>query len=367
MARLRGNRVLRFFDRYAGVPAVAALSLRGKRGAPADPKRIGLMKSVAIGDLVLMSGVVEDVRSKFPRAQLVLITGDDNAALGRLLLREGDQQISVSPFHVLESVRAVRRQNLDALLDFGAWPRFDAMVSALSGANFTAGFNTPGQSRHLAYDRSVSYSSSIHEVENNRNLARVLGVESKSMPRLAAPGIVPDDRFPAMSYVVFHPWAGGFKYHVREWPSDRWVELGKQVSARGFPIVITGGKGDAARSVALAAAIAATGARVTDTAGQLPLPELVDVLARAATAVCVNTGVMHIAAALGTRTIGLQGPTSSVRWGPLGRAAVAVDSRTPGCGYLNLGWEYDGQRLDCMDGITVADVGAAIDRVMSAS
>ena len=83
-------------------------------------------------------------------------------------------------------------------------------------------------------------------------------------------------------------------------------------------------------------------------------------LARARAVVSVNTGVMHLAAAAGAPTIALNGPTSATRWGPVGANVVSVDSELPGCGYLNLGFEYDGQRTDCMLGISVDRVAAAV-------
>ena len=76
--------------------------------------------------------------------------------------------------------------------------------------------------------------------------------------------------------------------------------------------------------------------------------------------VSVNTGVMHLGAAVGTWTIALNGPTSSARWGPIGPRTVNIDSELPGCGFLNLGFEYDGQRIDCMEGITVERVDEAL-------
>ena len=74
----------------------------------------------------------------------------------------------------------------------------------------------------------------------------------------------------------------------------------------------------------------------------------------------VNTGVMHLAAAVGAPTIALNGPTSATRWGPIGANVVCVDSELPGCGYLNLGFEYDGHRTDCMRGISVDRVATAV-------
>jgi len=54
--------------------------------------------------------------------------------------------------------------------------------------------------------------------------------------------------------------------------------------------------------------------------------ESIEWLAFAAGVVSVNTGVMHVAAALGTPTIALNGPTSGTRWGPRGRFTRCVAS-----------------------------------------
>jgi Glycosyltransferase family 9 (heptosyltransferase)/D5 N terminal like len=72
----------------------------------------------------------------------------------------------------------------------------------------------------------------------------------------------------------------------------------------------------------------------------------------------LNTGLMHLAAATGTSTIALNGPTSAQRWGPVGERVVSVNSDLAGCGFLNLGFEYNGQRTDCMHGISVERVAA---------
>jgi ADP-heptose:LPS heptosyltransferase len=74
----------------------------------------------------------------------------------------------------------------------------------------------------------------------------------------------------------------------------------------------------------------------------------------------VNTGVMHLAAATGATTVALNGPTSEARWGPIGERAVSVNSDLPGCGYLNLGFEYDRGRPDCMRAISVDRVTEAV-------
>ena len=70
---------------------------------------------------------------------------------------------------------------------------------------------------------------------------------------------------------------------------------------------------------------------------------------------------MHVSAALGTPTIGLNGPTSGRRWQPIGRYTRCVASPMVPDGYLDLGFEHDDRYRDCMRAITVEMVTAAWD------
>jgi ADP-heptose:LPS heptosyltransferase len=68
---------------------------------------------------------------------------------------------------------------------------------------------------------------------------------------------------------------------------------------------------------------------------------------------------MHLAAVLGTPTVSINGPNRNGRWGPMGVCAVGVEAPGEGCGYLHLGFEFDGKSLDCMERISVERVLAA--------
>ena len=87
-------------------------------------------------------------------------------------------------------------------------------------------------------------------------------------------------------------------------------------------------------------------------------------LAGSAAVVSVNTGVMHLAAALGVPTVSLDGPTAPQRWGPIGPRTVSVRPAQADCGFIHLGPEYDPRYADCMKRITVAQVVAAMHGLM---
>ena len=362
MVTERGNPRLRFLDRYAGIPLVAAAGvLKRRRSIPATIERVGILNSTNVGDTVLISAVVRDVAAALPGSEVVFFSGPATTALMRLV--EGIRVVPIRLSRPLKAVRVIRGERLDAVLDFDPWPRVEALYSALSGARFAVGFRTEGQHRHYAYDATAEHSTEIHQLDNYRRVAAGLGIQSSSNPTFRAPGVLARTDLPDR-YIVFHLWPSGVRSDLKEWPFDRWAELGEALAARGFRIVLTGGPGDVERAKTFVDSASALGNSLVDVTGKYDLDAVLDVLAGSSCVVSVNTGVMHLAAAAGVPTVGLNGPTSERRWGPIGERAVSVSSTYSGCGYLDLGWEYEGRRTDCMAGIEVERVLATVSELI---
>ena len=358
MPRERGNPLLRGLDRYVGIPLVAAGGLiKRPRPVPPEIRRIGILNATAIGDTVLLSAVARDIAAAFPEAETILFSAPGN--LGLLGSLDG---LVLAPMRISnprDAVPTLRRARLDVVLDFDFWPRIEPVYCMLSGASFAAGFRSAGQHRHYWYDATVEHARDLHALENHRRLAGVLGVESRSLPRLEPPGLLAAEELPPPPYVVFHLWPTGFRSALKEWPEDRWRRLAEAFVARGHTVVLTGAPADAPRTRSFVEASPSLRERLVDVAGRYDLARVLDLLGHSRCVVSVNTGVMHMAAAAGVPTVALNGPTAGLRWGPVGERIASVDSPLPGCGYLNFGWEYDGNRTDCMDGIEVEAVLAA--------
>lgn len=109
--------------------------------------------------------------------------------------------------------------------------------------------------------------------------------------------------------------------------SKRWTyygEAARLLAERGFDVWVIGGPGEKA----LAEAIVATGgSRVRDLTGT-DLRNGVLAMAAASVAISNDSGLMHIAAAIGTPTMGIFGPTSPYHWAPLNGLAATVQTRT---------------------------------------
>jgi heptosyltransferase I len=235
---------------------------------------------------------------------------------------------------------------VDVMVDFGQWPRFDALLALASRAAFTIGFQTRGQFRHFGYDATVAHCSNVHEMENYRRLVRALGVKAGNPPRLRAPSV---GASPAANYAVFHLWPGGRRKELKRWPDEKWISLVEEIASREMEVVLTGCFADRDANNAIIERVRRRSWRFVKNAAGVSVQETAALLAHAHLVVSVDTGVMHMAAALGVPLVALHGPTSSRRWGPVSESAIAVDSPLDGCGYLHLGWEHAPRPLSCME------------------
>ena len=360
----RGSRVKRIVDRWIGCPAVWLLGLaRRRRACPCEVQRIGILMYGAIGDALLASSIIHDLRERYATAHiLAFVSGANREALE---LVEGPDAYLVTPVgHPLRVIATLRKQKFDILIDVGQWPRISALLAALANARFTVGFKTPGECRHWAFDAVTEHSAHRHEIENFRALLGPLGIRSLGMPRFKSALLQSATQPGRDPYVVFHPWASGYRSHLREWPMANWVRLASVVLSHGFGLVITGGPHDLPRAEALREAIAG-GGQVDVLAGRATLWATTQSLLNAAAVVSVNTGIMHIAALLDRPTIALHGPTNPRRWGPIGKSCTVIGPGPEcGCGYLNLGFEYPAHPPDCMGRISVEEVAHHLGRML---
>jgi heptosyltransferase III len=359
----RGHRYLRKVDKYAGVPVVFCLGmLRGRRILPQPIRRIGLLNTAAIGDTVLMSACVADVRSAYADTEITMLVGPSNYEAARLMDPTG-KVVKLPVFDPITSIREVRQRNFDVLIDFGSWARLNAVVTGFSQAKFTAGFRTKGEYRHYVYDKVVDHSAQLHELTNYRNLLSALNIPSRNRPRVA-PSQIPPIAKPTWRepYLVFHLWPGGTAAILKQWPVERWVKLAEHFAASGFHIVLTGGPTQKIDNDKVIDAVSPKFAKAVHNQAGLSLAATAAAMAGSVLVVSVDTGVMHLAAALDVPLVALMGPACQKRWGPVGGPSSVLESPLKGCGYLNLGFEIPNNPPKCMEAISFDAVRAACEK-----
>jgi heptosyltransferase-3 len=126
------------------------------------------------------------------------------------------------------------------------------------------------------------------------------------------------------------------KYNYKMWHRDGWIEITRWLSARGLRLALTG-SGDAEEIAYVDDLARAMPAGTINAAGKLTLGASACLVSRARIYVGPDTAMTHVAAALGTPTVALYGPTNPVKWGPWPRGHAPQSNPWERCGSQRVG------------------------------
>lgn len=393
-----------WIDRRIGPPICALLLLvkRLLRGdgedlPPEKVQRIQLVKFWGMGSIVLATPLLERLRARHPQARIDFVSLRENQPILELLpgldrvigidLSRGNLAFLVDAARTL---RRLRREGYDLLLDLEFFTRFSAAFSFLARARRSHGFSAKGNWRGRLHDVEVPFNAYNHVAVNFETLlsgdpmspVRRNAVEELRLPRLPEPAGAWDvcrsllAAEPAWRegrpLVVVNPNAGDMAVE-RRWPIERMAELLRRLCGdRDVNVALIGAPKERAlvESVANASGV---GERVTNLAGRIDVPQLVALLAHADLLVTNDSGPMHIAAAVGTSVVALFGPETPTLYAPL-RSRSGQRHRVH---YLGLAcspcmFVHDNKVLSCwfaqarcMTGIEPAEVLASVDAALA--
>lgn len=161
---------------------------------------------------------------------------------------------------------------------------------------------------------------SAPRVLDNENLLGAVGIAltnatptppSAGLDRAALSALIGTDL--SRPYVVLHP---SPRWRYKQWNDDGWRSLVRALLDRNLTVVVTGGPGDDERRYLTRVLGNLNSPRLVPLPGCLSLAQTADLIRQASLFVGVDTATTHIAAATGTRTVAIFGPTNPVAWGP---------------------------------------------------
>jgi lipopolysaccharide heptosyltransferase I len=203
-----------------------------------------------------------------------------------------------------EFLTELRRYEYDLVID--SQGLIKSAVVGLLARGQTRGFSfTTAREPWAAFSYAKGYAiaQGQHAVERQRQL--FAAALDYVLPDTSVSGLE-GDRQTSRQVILLH----GTTWPSKHWPQAMWQNLAELALSDGFEPVLTWGN-EIERQRALDIATA-TGANVLDRAA---ISELANVLARAAVVIGVDSGLCHFAAALGTPTLGLYGPTDGLLTG----------------------------------------------------
>ncbi len=301
------------------------------RPAAAPPAEILLLRLDRIGDVLMSLPAIGALRDALPEAKIRLAVGEwskeiaQDAPVDEVLVwsapwvgrkDEGARSL-VSLFQVARSRVALRP---DLAIDLQGDSRAMWLMAA-TGARARAGYANTGSAALLTAIADLDEDVSFVE-QNYRAIEAALG---RAVPRkpfrwldeerrargaaLLARHLTEAGLFPKGPLIGIHPGAGR---RIKEWPVERFVELGRRlVKEKGATLVVTGSSGEAARAGAISAAL--QGAAL-DLSGRQTLGALAEVMSACDAFVSCDTSAMHFACALGLPSVAIFGPSDPRRY-----------------------------------------------------
>lgn len=361
----RNNRLMKKLDRYIGCPllfVLGAFHKKVERPVLPEAPSILLLKTAAMGDTILMDAIIREIRMYRPQSCITFVCSASNYGMAKAL--DGiDRILDFKMKRPLASLQEVRASGTyDLLLDFAPWARINGLISWYARADYKVGFWRKGMYRHYTYDCAVEHLDTVHEMENYRNILRAAHIPVHGL----VPEFHPKKRVAISGdYAVFHLYPAGSSVALRQWDKKKWIELGRRIAdAYGFRMLLSGGKEDAADAEEVARQMRAAGVAAESIAGKYDLIEMESVLAQARLLVSVNTGIMHMGAAVGVPLVALHGATSITRWGPLSDKARNVWAHEPCQPCISLGFESKCTDPVCMQHISVGMVMKEIGEIL---
>jgi ADP-heptose:LPS heptosyltransferase len=296
---------------------------------PAGVREVLVLRLDRIGDLLMSLPALDDLRRAFPAARIRLAVGRWGEEIAR---RAPVDEVLVwsapwvgrategaeSSLALARRARALRRARTDLALDLQGDVRA-AILMALTGARERVGYANTGGGRLLT--RVVPLDETISWPEQNRRaVAAAAGPAAAGPPPrvelltaadhararevLRAQGL--EGRRPL---VGLHA-SGGRA--VKQWALGRWREVGERLQREfGAAVLLTGTSADRPLAQEVMRGL---GGDVRDLTGRLALLEALGVIASLDLFLSSDTGPMHMAAAVGTPSVSVFGPSDARRY-----------------------------------------------------
>lgn len=295
-------------------------------------REILVIHTGALGDFLLSLPAIRALRRWAPRARLEILGRPAYACL------------ALDGVHA-DAVHDWERPSIERLFTPGAeipeelrrfFGRFDLAVPFLGDpeGSFDEALRRAGCRRVVPTRLFPPPGARIHAADHAEAGLAALGIEPRPpcLPWIRPPAVwwraadrFLDDHGVAAPPIVVHPGSGSKR---KNWPAEAFGRVVEEVASRLDAAVIAV-SGEAETDEGARLGEAARRGRVVP-ARSLPLPTLAGILARCRLALGNDSGVMHLAAAVGAPTVAVFGPSDPSVWGPRGdRVRIVRGSPMP--------------------------------------
>jgi lipopolysaccharide heptosyltransferase II len=337
-----------------------------KRRFPKDfaPERILVIKLDHLGDVLLATPVFSNLRRAYPNAELHALTG----AWSRVVLEKHSDVNKVIEYNspafcrtgqptsfrgTFKLYRELRRQKYDLMVELrGDWRTVWFAFGRLTPKRLSRA------ALQIANRLGFTQFSGTHETTRNLDVLKQAGIPTPV--QTASFSVTAEDEKWASDFlatyridrqrplIAIHP---GSPIALKRWLPDRYAEVSDWLIAqKRAQILFVGVEDEIPIVIEIQALMRGESINI---AGKTTLAQLASILHTCNVFIGNDSGPMHLAAAVGTRTIGLYGPGDPTRFGPAGVKCQTIRGQ-PDCPCVGTTCRFG--KAGCMSEIQVTDV-----------
>jgi lipopolysaccharide heptosyltransferase II len=352
------------------------VQLRGNPTIPKDVKNILLIQLGDIGDVVLSMPSLRALRENFADATLIAAVREKAKELivdcpwvnEVISINQNKRKLLEEVWYQKDFFTRLRQLQFDLSINLRPGDR-SAILSFLAGARQRISFyahdgqlwqnRVPTHLNLIDYEVGqyvADYYSSLlaaYNIRTQHNLPQmtVSSEKLKKVQELFFEKEIPANR-PIIALQPFSIW------QYKEWGNAKYIQLIHHITSRfGLPVIITGSPDECVRASAIADAC---GPHVFSLAGKTSIGMFAALLKSCGLFIGVDSAGMHIAAAVGTRTVSIFGPSSAASWAPRGPLHKVVHGNLPCVPCRQKGCEGTEQSR-CLEVLSVDEVMRSVE------
>ena len=315
------------------------------RGLALPAKRILVIRYRFLGDTILTGPFLKNLRYAYPDAVIDVLVGPQSGEVLQNCPYVNNLIVfDTTRFHKYDQGKGAKRSFWSYVFDLRE-QKYDlvfvlkrswssAFLALLTGAKYRIGYANEG--REILLTHSVKFDSQVHEVQSTLDVLRAAHIpivddrmegwitpsEQKTIEEMVPQLLEQNDQ----KRVLIHAAAA---HPDKVYPLELWATIIKElhVNKRMKPF-FTGAPQDKEMYDEL---IRLSGVNAINLAGHLSIRQSMALYKNMDLAVCVDSGPAHLAAAVGTPTVALFGPTDPNRWRPYGDNCLAVFDESLEC------------------------------------
>jgi len=301
-----------------------------------NPKKVLIVVTRRIGDVVLATPFIRTLRRAWPAAQIDTLVFEKTE--GPLLANPDINHIITvaeqcslwSHIKFLSSI--IRCYDIAFSIQTGDRPTFYVWMAGKYRIGMKEGPFKYWWWKQIFLDRWAPFDNiNTHTVLMNLKLAELLEIDP--CYEVVVPWRQEDEKrvtyslpfdIRSESYAILHTYP---KFIRKRWRQNGWVELGRWLEEKRIRVVLTGSE-EEDEITYISKVSNLLSPKTVNAAGKFSLGEVAFLTSQACLYVGVDTATTHMAAALGVPTVAIYGPTNPVKWGPWPKGHTEVNPYT---------------------------------------